>query len=85
MATYLNYSTKSLDLSLGLAEALKCSVLKDVVLAYSGGRCLSAHRLILVNFSPFFKQVLSASKETKPTVLLPDISVTVMEILLEFM
>ena len=27
---------------------------------YSGGRCLSAHRLILVAFSLFFKQVLSA-------------------------
>ena len=85
MSIELTYSAQDTVLSQGLADMLNSSVLKDVELACSEGSCLQAHRLILATFSPYFRQVLAACKEPTPTILLPDVSVTVMEVLLEFM
>ena len=85
MAINLTYSNQSSVLSQGLVGLLNSSVLNDVVLACSEGQCLPAHRLILSTFSLYFKEVLARCKEPMPTILLPDVRVTVMEVLLEFM
>ena len=85
MAINLTYAAQATVLSQGLADVLNSSVVKDVVVACSEGHCLQAHRLILATFSPYFRQLLGVSNEPNPTILLPDITVSVMEILLEFM
>ena len=85
MAINLTYSTQATVLSQGLVEVLNSSVLKDVVLACSGGQCLQAHRLIIAAFSPYFRQALVVCKEPTPIILIPDVSFPVMEVLLEFM
>ena len=85
MAINLTYSNQASVLSQGLADVLNSSMLKDVVLACSKGQCLQAHRLILSTFSPYFKEVLACCKEPTPTILLPDVRVSVMEVMLEFM
>ena len=58
---------------------------KDVILAFSGGSCLKPHHLIVTTCSPYFNQVLAVCKKQTPAVLIPDVPVSVMEILLEFM
>ena len=85
MSIELTYKAQYTILSRGLADVFDSSVLKDVQLACSDGSCLQTHRLILATFSPYFRQVLAACKEPTPTILLPDVSATVMEVLLEFM
>ena len=85
MSIELTYKAQYTILSQGLADVFDSSVLKDVQLGCSDGSCLQAHRLILATFSPYFRQVLAACKEPTPTILLPDVSATVMEVLLEFM
>ena len=85
MSINLTYKSQETVLNQGLANVLNSSVLKDTVLACSDGKCLKAHRLILSTFSPYFKQLLSACKEPMPTILLPDVKVSVMKVLLEFM
>lgn len=85
MAINLTNADQASHISLGLANMLNSSVLKDVTLACSEGQCLQAHRLILATFSPYFKQLLTVCKEPSPTILIPEIRVSVMEILLEFM
>ena len=85
MAINLTYAAKDTVLRQGLVDVLNSSVLKDVVLACSEGRCLQAHRIILSTFSPYFKQLLAVCKEPTYTILLPDVTGPTMEVLLEFM
>ena len=85
MAINLTYESQETVLNQGLANVLDSTVLKDTVLACSDGQCVKAHRLILATFSPYFKKLLSDCKEPMPTILLPDVKISVMKILLEFM
>ena len=85
MAINLTYKSQETVLNQGLANLLNSSMLKDTVLACSEGKCLKAHRLILATFSPYFKELLSVCKEPMPTILLPDVKISVMEIILDFM
>ena len=85
MAINLTYVSQENVLNQGLATLFNSSILKDTVLACSDGQCLKAHRLIFATFSPYFKKLLSVCKEPMPTILLPDVKISVMEILLEFM
>ena len=81
----LTSSDQAIGLSQGLTAVLNASVPKDVILACSEGHCLQAHHLTLTTYSLFFKQILTVCKKPTPTVLLPDVSLSVMEALLEFM
>ena len=85
MAINLTYVSQENVLNQGLVNLFNSSIMKDTVLACSNGQCLKAHRLILATFSPYFKKLLSVCKEPMPTILLPDVKISVMEILLEFM
>ena len=85
MAINLTYKSQETVLNQGLANVLDSSVLKDTVLACADGQCLKAHRLILSTFSPYFKELLSVCKEPMPTILLPNVKISLMQILLDFM
>ena len=85
MAINLTYASQETVLNQGLANVLNSSMLKDTVLACTDGQCLKAHRLILSTFSPYFKELLSVCKEPMPTILLPDVKISLMKSLLEFM
>ena len=61
------------------------STAKDVELACSRGKCLKVHRKILTTYSSYFRSRLDACKEPEITILFPDVPVSVMEALLEFM
>ena len=85
MAINLTYASQETVLNQGMANLLNSSMLKDTVLACTDGQCLKAHRLILSTFSPYFKELLSVCKEPMPTILLPEVKISVMHIQLEFM
>ena len=85
MAINLTYVSQESVLNQGLSNLFNSSILKDTVLACSDGQCLKAHRLILATFSRYFKKLISVCKEPMPTILLPNVKISVMEILLEFM